>query len=176
MRRFERARLAVSVSAIAVGALLVACTNTVTGTAEVNQEELALYTSEVRASSVAASSSRAAAADRAAEAACSTFRTSNSELITTFNAYIAAANDNAPDVSTKADQAAGALRNSAQHIDRKLTAEVPSAVSVPLRAYRDDSKTLADMVERDAPVDTMNPQIDKFNATRETAIGACEDY
>lgn len=59
MRRLERAGLAATIAATAVGLVTIgACSTQVSGTAAVNRTDLAAYTSEVTASSIAASSSR----------------------------------------------------------------------------------------------------------------------
>ncbi|WP_040792054.1 hypothetical protein [Nocardia paucivorans] len=176
MRRLERTGLAATVAALAVGGVIAACSNTVTGTAQVNQEELVLYTSEVRASSAAASSSRAAVIERAARSACRAFRDTNKRSIDAFNAYIDAGNSRAPDIPAKAAAATTALRAASSRIGSELTASVPSAVTVALRAYISDSTTLANMVERNAPSAEMNTHIDKFNATKNRAVHACDDY
>lgn len=176
MRRLERTSLAVATAALTAGGVIAACSNTVTGTAQVNRTELALYTSEVRASSAAASSSRAAVIEQAAGDACSAFRDANSHSIDVFNAYIDASNADAPDTRAKADTAMNALRSGAGKIESELSPTVPGAVTTALRDYISDSTALADMLERNAPTDEMNTLIDKFNATKDSAVDACDDY
>ncbi|MFX0575881.1 hypothetical protein [Nocardia nepalensis] len=180
MRRLERAGLVAAAAATAVGVLTVgACSKQITGNAQVNQTELAAYTSEVTASSVAASSSRAAAAERATGTACDTFTTANSSSIHSFNDYIDASNskgNNDPETNTKANDAVTTLRNNARTIDSKVTSDVPLAVATPLRSYRDDTNALADTLDRRAPTDTLNAAIDKFNATKNIAEDACKGH
>lgn len=177
MRRLERTGLIAAVAATASGLLLIgACSQQIAGRAQVDQTELAAYASEVAASSAAASSSRAAAIERAAGAACDAFAAANDTSVDTFNAYIDAGNNNAPDAESKADAAVRALRDGARSVDQKLTRDVPAAVAEPLRAYRDDTNALADTLERRADVDTLNAAIDKFNATKDGARDACRAY
>lgn len=180
MRRLERTGLVAAAAATAVGVLTVgACSKQISGSAQVNQTELAAYASEVTASSVAASSSRAAAVERAAGTACDTFTSANSSSIRTFNDYIDASNNkgvNDPETNAKANDAVTTLRNSARTIDSKVTSDVPLAVAGPLRSYRDDTNALADTLERRAPTDTLNAAIDKFNATKNVAEDACKAY
>ncbi|NEW40839.1 hypothetical protein GV794_08500 [Nocardia cyriacigeorgica] len=170
MRRFERTSLAAASVAITGGIVLVsACSNSVSGTAQVNQSDLATYTS------MAAASSSAAAAT-AATAACDTFSTANGDSVRKFNAYIDASNNDAPDTAAKASDAETSLRDGANDVDRKLAKNLPPGVAQALRDYRDDSKKLADLLEQDAPTDIMNDHIDVFNATKDAAVDACEDY
>ncbi|MEV0298777.1 hypothetical protein [Nocardia sp. NPDC050710] len=177
MRRLERAGMAAAAAATATGIIFVgACSKQVTGTAEVNQTELAAYNSEVTASSVAASVSRAAAAAAATEAACDAFFDANESSVSSFNAYIDASNNNAPDREAKANDAVTTLRNNAQDVDRKVTREVEADVAEKLRAYRDDTNELAVTLERRADIDTLNAAIDKFNNTKNAARDTCRDY
>jgi hypothetical protein len=180
LRRLERAGLVAAAAATAAGVLTIgACSKQVSGSAEVNETDLAAYTSEVTASSVAASSSRAAAAERATTNACDTFSTANSSSIDSFNAYIDASNNKGltdPDTNSKATDAVNTLRNGARTIDSKVTAEVASDVAGTLHSYRDDTNALADTLDRRAPTDTLNAAIDKFNATKNTAVDACKAY
>ncbi|WP_280426722.1 hypothetical protein [Nocardia carnea] len=176
MRRFERAGLAAALTALIAGGFLAACSNTVTGTAEVNQSELQLYTSEVKSSSAAASSSRAAAAEAAATDVCEALRDHNNPAVDAFNAYIDASDNKAPDVEAKKGAAITALRDTAGKIDEQLSPDVPNDVSAPMRTYRDNLKTLADLLERNASVDEINGQIDSFNGDKDAAFDACEPY
>ncbi|MBF6210736.1 hypothetical protein IU433_09445 [Nocardia puris] len=177
MRRLERAGLTATVAATATGLIFLgACAEQVTGTPEVNQADLAAYASEVTSSSVAASSSRAAAAARAAESACETFGTANESSVDTFNAYIDAGNNNAPDVEAKANAAVETLRANAQEVDEAITRDLPSDLSDKLTAYRDDTNALADTLEQRADVDTLNAAIDTFNDTKDALREACRAY
>lgn len=176
MRRFERAGLAAALTALIAGGSLAACSTTVTGTAEVNQSELQLYTSEIKSSSAAASSSRAAAAEAAATDVCEALRDHNNPAVDAFNAYIDASDNKAPDEGPKKDAAVTALRDTAGKIDEQLSPDVPNDVSSPMRTYRDNLKTLADLLERNASVEEVNGQIDSFNADKDAAFDACEPY
>ncbi|MBF6350585.1 hypothetical protein IU448_16410 [Nocardia flavorosea] len=176
MRRFERAGLAAALTALIAGGFLAACSNTVSGTAEVNQTELQLYTSEIKSSSAAASSSRAAAAAAAATDVCEALRDHNNPAVDAFNAYIDASDNNAPDVEAKKGAAITALRDTAGKIDEELSPDVPNDVSAPMRTYRDNLKTLADLLERNASVDEINGEIDSFNGDKDAAFDACEAY
>ncbi|MEU1984270.1 hypothetical protein [Nocardia sp. NPDC019395] len=176
MRRLERASLAAAATALVAGGFIAACSNTVTGTAEVNQSELQLYTSEVKSSSVAASSSRAAAAADAATEVCDALRDRNNPAVDAFNAYIDASDHKAPDLEPKKGAAITALRGAADGIDDALNPDVPNDVSVPLRTYRDNLRSLADLLERNASIDEVNGQIDTFNADKDAAFDACESY
>ncbi|MFI1463144.1 hypothetical protein [Nocardia carnea] len=176
MRRFERAGLAAALTALVAGGFLAACSTTVTGTAEVNQSELQLYTSEIKSSSAAASSSRAAAAEAAATDVCEALRDNNNPAVDAFNAYIDASDNKAPDEGPKKDAAVTALRDTAGKIDEQLSPDVPNDVSSPMRTYRDNLKTLADLLERNASVEEVNGQIDSFNADKDAAFDACKPY
>ncbi|MFI5719767.1 hypothetical protein [Nocardia sp. NPDC051750] len=176
MRRLERASLAAAATVLVAGGFIAACSNTVTGTAEVNQSELQLYTSEIRSSSAAASSSRAAAAAAAATDVCETLRDHNNPAVDAFNAYIDASDSKAPDVEAKKGAAITALRDTAGKIDEELNPDVPNEVSTPLRTYRYNLNSLADLLERNASVDEVNGQIDSFNADKDAAFDACEPY
>ncbi|MEU4316092.1 hypothetical protein [Nocardia sp. NPDC024068] len=176
MRRFERASLAAAVTALVAGGFLAACSNTVTGTAEVNRSELQLYTSEVQSSSAAASSSRAAAASAAATDVCEALRDNNNPAVDAFNAYIDASDSKAPDLEPKKQAAMTALRNTADMIDGELNPDVPNDVSTPMRTYRDNLRSLADLLERNASVDEVNGQIDTFNADKDAAFDSCDGY
>ncbi|HLS76418.1 MAG TPA: hypothetical protein VK083_06475 [Nocardia sp.] len=156
--------------------LVGACSNQIAGTADADPSEVAAYVSEVAASSAAASSSRAAAVERAAATACDTFSDNNETAIDTFNIYIDASNDNAPDQEPKANAAVTQLRATASAVESKITRDVPASVADPLRAYRDDTMSLADALERRVDTDTLNAAIDKFNATKDTAVAACLAY
>ncbi|MET8777664.1 hypothetical protein ABZV58_21890 [Nocardia sp. NPDC004654] len=177
MRRLERASLAAAAAATASGIILIgACSTQVTGNPQVNQTELAAYTSEVAASSAAASSSRAAAAERAAGAACDAFAAANESSVDSFNAYIDASNNNAPDAEAKANDAVNTLRTNARNVDQKLTRDVPPDVASSLRSYRDDTNNLADLLERRVDVDTLNDAIDQFNGTKNAAREVCRAH
>ncbi|WP_431964739.1 hypothetical protein [Nocardia sp. bgisy134] len=177
MRRLERAGLTAAAAATATGIIFIgACSTQVTGNPQVDQTELAAYTSEVAASSAAASSSRAAAVERAAGAACDAFAAANESSVDSFNAYIDASNNNAPDANAKATAAVSTLRANARNVDQKLTRDVPTEVANSLRAYRDDTNALADLLDRRVDVDTLNTAIDKFNATKNTAREACRSH
>ncbi|MEV0245078.1 hypothetical protein AB0H76_00665 [Nocardia sp. NPDC050712] len=178
MRRLERAGLAAAAAATATGIIFLgACSKQVSGAAEANQTELASYTSEVTASSVsssiAASSSKAAAAASAIESACDTFAQVTSKSVTSFNAYIAAGESNAPDEGVKATEAVNTLRGAATELTAKLTSELPARIADPLKTYRDDSNVVADNVDRRVDVDTLNASVDKFNASKNAARDAC---
>ncbi|TQM30606.1 hypothetical protein [Nocardia bhagyanarayanae] len=177
MRRLERAGLAAAAAATATGIMLIgACSTQVTGNPQVNQTELAAYASEVAASSAAASSSRAAAVERAAGAACDAFAAANESSVDSFNAYIDASNNNAPDADAKANDAVNTLRTNARNVDQKLTRDVPPDVASSLRSYRDDTNNLADLLERRVDVDTLNDAIDQFNETKNAAREVCRAH
>ncbi|QIS15648.1 hypothetical protein [Nocardia arthritidis] len=177
MRGLERAGLAAAAAATAAGILLIgACGKQVAGNAQVNQSDLAAYTSEVTASSIAASSSKAAAAETAAVTACSTYRDAHEASVASFNAYIDASNNHAPDEKDKAAAAVGSLRDTANKIDQKITKEVPDDVATALKNYRDDANNLAGTLERNPDTDTLNGVIDKFNATKDRATTVCRAH
>ncbi|MCP2291078.1 hypothetical protein ACFYT3_12010 [Nocardia amikacinitolerans] len=177
MRRLERGGLAAAAAATATGIIFIgACSTQVTGNPQVNQTELAAYTSEVAASSAAASSSRAAAVARAAGAACDAFAAANESSVDSFNAYIDASNNNAPDADAKANDAVNTLRTNARNVDQKLTRDVPPDVASSLRSYRDDTNNLADLLERRVDVDTLNDAIDQFNETKNAAREVCRAH
>ena len=177
MRVLERLGLGTALAATATGVIFIgACSKQVPGTAEVNQSELASYTSEVAASSAAASSSKAAKIEAANDTACDGLRSANKTSVTSFNAYIAASNDQAPDTDAKATDAVTTLRNSAKDLDRKITGDVIADLSVPLRDYIQKTDILADTLERRAPTDELNGVIDTFNTSKDTAIGVCTPY
>lgn len=176
MRRLERAGFAAAVTALVAGGFIAACSNTVTGTAEVNTSELQVYSSEVSSSSAAASSSRAAAAAAAATEVCTALRDNNNPAVDAFNAYIDASDNKAPDAETKKGAAITALRDTAGKIDQELSPDVPSDVSTPMRTYRDNLKSLADLLEENASVEEVNGQIDAFNADKDAAFDACDSY
>ncbi|MEU8896458.1 hypothetical protein [Nocardia sp. NPDC048505] len=178
MRRLERAGLAATAAATAIGIIFLgACSQQISGSAQANQTELASYTSEVTASSIsssiAASSSKAAAVASAIEAACDTFAAVTAKSIASFNAYIDAGESNAADVDAKATDAVNTLRSGATELTAKLAPELPPRIADPLRTYRDDSNTVADNVERRVNVDALNASVDKFNASKNTARDAC---
>lgn len=176
MRRFERAGLAAALTALIAGGLLAACSTTVTGTAEVNQSELKLYTSEIKSSSAAASSSRAAAAAAAATEVCDALGDNNNKAVDAFNAYIDASDNKAPDEGAKKGAAITALRDTAGKIDDELNPDVPNDVSLPLRSYRDNLRSLADLLDRNASVEEVNSEIDSFNADKDAAFDACRAF
>ncbi|GAD82656.1 hypothetical protein [Nocardia asteroides] len=169
MRRQERVGVTAALTAAATGLILVACTNQVPGDAQANQADLASYTSEVAASS-------AARVEKANDTACDGLRAANKSSVTAFNAYIDASNSRAPDTDAKADEAVTTLRNNAKDLGRKITNDVIPSLATPLRAYRDNTNTLADTLERRAPTDELNGVIDTFNAAKDTAIDVCKPY
>lgn len=174
MRRSERVGLTASVAVTAAGLLLIgACSTQVSGTAVVNEEDLAAYAAEVTAS---ASLSRAAAADQATMAACDTFATTNDISVEAFNAYIEIANTSAPDnpeVARLADTAVTMLRGGAAELDAALTSAVEPAIADPMRTYLADTNNLADTLESRAPIDALNVAVDQFNASKDAADTAC---
>ncbi|WP_280492642.1 hypothetical protein [Nocardia asiatica] len=180
MRRLERAGLLAAALSTSAGVLIIgACAQQVSGTAEVNRTDLAAYASEVTSSSAAASSSRAAAVERATGSACDAFLAANGSSVRAFNDYIDASNTKGrsdPDTNAKAGTAVTTLRNNARSVDQNVSKDVPSAVANPLRAYRDDTNALADTLDRRADTDTLNAAIDRFNATKNTALTACEGH
>jgi hypothetical protein len=180
MRRLERAGLATAVAATAVGLVTIgACSSQVSGTAAVNESDLAIYTSEVTASSVAASSSRAAAAERTTAAACTAMRNANAGSVRAFNDYINLSNDRPaddPEVNAKADFAVTTMHDNAHTLDGALTRDVADDVAGPLRDYRDDTNGLADTLAKRAPTDSLNAAVDKFNSTKDKALDVCQDY
>lgn len=169
MRRRERVGVTTALVAVATGMVLVACTNQVPGDAQANQTDLASYTSEVAASS-------AARVKKANDTACEGLRAANKSSVLAFNAYIDASNTRAPDTDTKANDAVSTLRNNAKDLGRKITNDVIATLAEPLRAYRDNTNTLADTLERRAPTDELNAVIDTFNASKDTAIDVCKPY
>ncbi|MEV6322552.1 hypothetical protein AB0M45_15360 [Nocardia sp. NPDC051787] len=180
MRRLERTGLVAAAMTTAAGVLIIgACAQQVSGTAEVNETDLAAYASEVTSSAAAASSSRAAAVERATDSACDAFLAANGSSVRAFNDYIDASNSkgrNDPDTNGKADHAVATLRDNARSVGQKVTRDVPSTVADPLRAYRDDTTALADTLDRRADTDTLNAAIDRFNATKNTALTACQSH
>lgn len=170
MRVQQRVRLGTALAVGAAGVILLGgCTNSVQGTAEANQTDLAAYTSEVAAA-------RAAKIERANVGACDGLRAANKSSVTSFNAYIEASNNRAPDTDSKADDAVTTLRNNAKDLDRKITDDVIAEIAGPLRSYRDNTNTLADTLDRRAPTDELNGVIDTFNATKDEAIEICRPY
>ncbi|MFF0545453.1 hypothetical protein ACWEVD_26800 [Nocardia thailandica] len=177
MRVLERVGLGTALAATVTGVVLVsACTTQVDGKAEVSQPELSAYRSEVSASSAAASSSKAAAIARVTLNACDQMRAANSSSVKSFNAYITASNNHAPDENTKATEAVTTLRTNAKELDRKITTDVLAEVATALKAYRDDTNVLADTLERRAGTDELNGVIDKFNTTKDHAIEVCRPH
>ncbi|WP_227996694.1 hypothetical protein [Nocardia australiensis] len=172
MRRLERTGVAMAMAA-AVGVITIgACSKQVSGTAEVNQTDLAAYSTEI-------SASRAAAAQRAVGGACTALRTANTSSVRAFNDYINASNDrgrNDPDANAKADVAVTTLHDNAHNVEVTVTNEVSTDIATPLRAYRDDTNGLADTLAQRAPTDTLNTAIDKFNATKDVALAACQGH
>ncbi|MFF2084689.1 hypothetical protein ACFVVM_12985 [Nocardia sp. NPDC058176] len=170
MRVQERVRLGAALAVTAAGVILLSgCTNNVQGTAEANQTDLAAYTSEVAAA-------RAAKIERANVGACDGLRAANKSSVASFNAYIEASNNRAPDTDTKANDAVATLRNNAKDLDRKITEDVVAEVAEPLRTYRDNTNTLADTLDRRAPTDELNGVIDVFNGAKDEAIEICRSY
>ncbi|MGN2635988.1 hypothetical protein ACWEKT_09725 [Nocardia takedensis] len=169
--------MATAATAVVTGLLFVgACSNQVTGTAEVNQTDLAAYQSDMTASSIAASTSRAAATRSATVAACASFATANEASVSVFNAYIAANNTSAPDTDAKAGAAVGTLRDSARAVDRAVNGEVQPDIAQKLHAYRDDTNALADTLERRPDIETLNASIDRFNNTKNLARDGCRAF
>ncbi|KAF0848634.1 hypothetical protein [Nocardia caishijiensis] len=165
----ERMGLGTALVAVAGTLALAACTNQVPGTAEANLTDLAAYTSEVAASSTA----KVKAAN---DSACDGLRAANKSSVASFNAYIEASNNQAPDTDTKANEAVPVLRNNAKDLDRKITPEVIAALAEPLRTYRDKTNLLADTLERRAATDELNGVIDQFNTAKDAAIEVCRPY
>ena len=176
MRRLERAGIATAALTLLAGGCIAACSSTVTGTAEVDQAELKLYTSEVKASSAAASSSRAAAARDAAVEVCTALRDNNNPAVDAFNAFIDASDNKAPDTESKKQDAVTALRAAAGEVDDELSPDVPDDVATPLRTYRDNLKKLADLLESKASIDEINAQSNTFNTGKDAAYDACVSY
>ncbi|MFD3506059.1 hypothetical protein [Nocardia sp. NPDC058666] len=177
MRVLERLGLGTAMTATVTGVILIgACSKQVRGTAEVNQNDLSSYTVEMASSSAAATSSRLAKIEAANDGACDGLRTANKTSVTSFNAYIAASNDQAPDTDTKAGDAVVTLRNSAKDLDRRITGDVIADLSGPLRDYIAKTNTLADTLERRAATDELNGVIDTFNVSKDHAIDACGPY
>lgn len=180
MHGLERAGLAAAGAATAAGVLIIgACSQQISGTAEVNRTDLAAYTSEVTASSIAASAARAAAIERATGSACDAFLSANGRSVQAFNDYIGLTNDrgrNDPEANGKADIAVTTLHDGAKSVDQKVTKEVPAHIADVLHAYRDDTNALADALARRADTDALNAGIDKFNATKDTALAACAGH
>ncbi|GAA5088940.1 hypothetical protein [Nocardia iowensis] len=180
MRRLERTGLTVAALTTVAGVLIIgACSQQVSGTAEVNRTDLAAHTSEVTASAIAASAARAAAIERATGSACDAFYEANGNSVRVFNDYIAVSNVkgvNDPEANSKADVAVTTLRDGASAVDQQVTQEVPSNIADVLHTYRDDSRVLADTLARRADTDTLNATIDRFNATKDTALSACAGH
>ncbi|MFB7876169.1 MULTISPECIES: PH domain-containing protein [unclassified Nocardia] len=177
MRVLERVGLGTALAATATGVILIgACSTQVPGNPEANLTELAQYTSEVAASSAAAASSKAAQIQAANDTACDGLRAANKSSVASFNAYIDASNNRAPDTDTKAGEAVTTLRNNAKDLSRKLTPDVIVDLSGPLGIYRDQTNTLADTLDRRAPTDELNGVIDTFNASKDDAIEVCQPY
>lgn len=123
--------LAGAVGALAVGiAVIAGCSSTIEGTAQQNDVQAAEYAAEVTSSSIAASKSRAAAM---LDEACSAFFERSDATVGTYNAFIDAANADAPDVDAKATEAANALRSAAE-----VAAEEAGTLPTPLAGLFDD--------------------------------------
>ncbi len=174
----QRLGLTSAVAAVAVGLTIVGCTKSVNGEPTANQEQAAAYRSEAAASSAAATSSKKAAAQKSALSDnCGKFRDRSGPAIKTFNEFVAASNQNAPDTKDKQTTASRDLRKSADDVESAVRSSgeaLPGNVSAKLGDYVAAARDLAVESERfTGSAAAINRAKDRFNATLEAARKEC---
>lgn len=176
----RRLGTACAVTAVGIGIAIVAgCGQQVSGTAAANGGEVSAYKSEVAASSAAASSSKKAAQDAAVKANCVAFSVRTGSAVDTYNAFIDALNDNAPDLPAKKGAAAAAMRNAADETEGDAgDKELPSDYVAKLEDYVSAARDQADQVDRVAPngaVDALNNAAHRHNDARSAVTSFCKN-
>lgn len=171
MQRVTRgAGLVGAMGALVVGfGLIAGCSAAVEGTPRPNDAQAAEYAAEVTSSAAAASSSRAAAQ---VDQACSALFEQAAAAVDPYNAFIDAANVEAPDVDEKAAAAATAYRDAADAA-RDDAADVPPELAALFDDYAAIYSDLADAVESDKKGDALNVLADRGYDIKNAIAAEC---
>jgi hypothetical protein len=168
--RYRRRGFVVAIGALTVGSVVIAgCSGAVEGSPTPNRLQAAAYQAEVTAS-VAASSSKAAA--ETAFQACEQLLLRSKDDVAVFNAYIDANNNDASDVTSKAQAAASSADEFAGWLDT-ATADVPASLSGLFGDLADNLRSIARVVERDHSADEINSITDTTNSIRDSIRTEC---
>lgn len=169
------------VGAVAVMAVLGACSTVTGGHARVNQADAPAYRTSMSASVAESSASSAAReSDRqesmtveAIHTACETLSTSSADAIDTVNEYVAAANGDG-DTDATEGPAADALNHSADLVEADLNDALPEEIWDALTDWSDAARATAmAVVDRVSP-DEFNSSVDRLNDSRSHALDLCD--
>ncbi|NLE81151.1 MAG: hypothetical protein GX610_16520 [Rhodococcus sp.] len=171
MQRVTRgAGLVGATGALVVGfGLIAGCSAAVEGTPRPNDVQAEEYAAEVTSSAAAASSSRAAAQ---VDQACSTLFDQAAAAVDPYNAFIEAANQEAPDVDEKAAVAVEAYRDAADSA-RDDAGDVPPELAALFDDYVSIYSDLADAVESGKKGDFLNVLSDRGYDVKNAIAAEC---
>ena len=181
MGRLRAAGLAAGCAAGLV-MIVVGCQSVTQGGATVDAADPPVYRASVSASSeeAAASSSareserQSSSSTKAVHTACEALSSTSVDAIAALNGYVAAYNDNAPDVVAKAAPAIDALNRSADLVAGSISDPLSPELKAALTSWIDAARTLAGAVAKDAGQDEFNAAVGSLNDSQDTALSLCD--
>ncbi|MBF6331794.1 hypothetical protein [Nocardia transvalensis] len=166
--------------AVGTGVVVAGCSNSVHGTATVNQAEAAAYRTEMASSSAAATSSRRAAAQaKAIGDNCTPFRDTTGVAVTKYNEFVDAHDNNAPDQDAKRDASAETLENAAKTVENRVNSAgdaLPPDLAQKFTDYVNAARALAAETRKmtyTAPVGALNDASKRVNDALNVVRDAC---
>ncbi|MEV6773552.1 hypothetical protein AB0N05_33465 [Nocardia sp. NPDC051030] len=157
--------------------VVVACGDTVSGTALPNLVVATSLSQEHASSSAAATS---VARMRATRAACMALSAYDDAAVTAYNAMVDALNAGSgwsgANVDTTAAAAVTAIRNVADRISTALAQDADQMIANLLRDVATKYRAEVDLIIAHGTADTMNAAKDAAATARDTAMDACDKY
>lgn len=162
--------------------IAVGCQSVTEGDATVDAADPPVYRASVSLSSEeAAASSSALESERqsslttkAVHTACEALSSSSVDAIAALNGYVAAYNDNAPDVVAKAAPAIDALHRSADLVAGSISDPLAPELKAALTGWVDAARALAAAVAGDAGMDDFNAAVGRLNDSQAAALRLCD--
>ena len=162
--------------------IAVGCQSVTQGDATVDAADPPVYRASVSLSSeesAASSSSRESARQsslttEAVHTACEALSSTSVDAIAALNAYVAAYNDNAPDVVAKAVPAVEALNRSADLVAGGISDPLSPELKAALTGWVEASRALARAVSSDAGMDEFNAAVGRLNDSQGAALRLCD--
>jgi hypothetical protein len=163
--------------------IAVGCQSVTQGDATVDAADPPVYRASVSLSSeesAASSSSRESARQsslttEAVHTACEALSSTSVDAIAALNAYVAAYNDNAPDVVAKAVPAVEALNRSADLVAGGISDPLSPELKAALTGWVEASRALARAVSSDAGMDEFNAAVGRLNDSQGAALRLCDE-
>lgn len=172
--------LACAAAALTTGLTLAGCAEQVDGAAAPNAADLSAYKTEAASSSAAATSSRRAAErQQAISANCTPFSATTGRGVTSYNEFVDAHDNNAPDYDAKRETAVDTLEGAATDVETTVNntrSNLPTEYADKLTEYVNAARSLAaatGAMKYTAPVDALNNASKQVNDARNAVGEAC---